>query len=342
MAFITENGGIDKQRLTLSVYANEIIEADLIAFKEKNLNHFFNKIFKNYYPIADASISLRLYDFQLQLENYLIEQLKIPLEIEKKIIVKLCDEKKSELMTAQQKYHKEVSHRFSLNKENFEYLTGDCNEDKHYKKRKDYIECVIEEYVRLPYVKREIIIYEEFVSKIDNSITKKKLLQVETDLGKKFDMLPYKIMQDPLSTANYLVGYTRDCNDSESSWEPHSFRISAISSLRVGSAKKGLSKEQILSLEKFTNTRTPQFMLGDNQEILVRLTDAGKRKYTRQMHMRPKKIEEREDNVFVFHCPFAQAEFYFFKFGKDAEIISPLTLRNKFREMYLSASSIYL
>ena len=43
----------------------------------------------------------------------------------------------------------------------------------------------------------------------------------------------------------------------------------------------------------------------------------------------------------MFQCTEAQAEFYFFKFGKDAQIVRPLRLREKFQAMYEAAAGAY-
>ena len=63
-------------------------------------------------------------------------------------------------------------------------------------------------------------------------------------------------------------------------------------------------------------------------------------KYRRQTHLRPVLVRREEDR-FVFQCTLAQAEFYFFKFGKDAEILRPEPLREKVKTMYEEAAKAY-
>ena len=82
-------------------------------------------------------------------------------------------------------------------------------------------------------------------------------------------------------------------------------------------------------------------MMGNESEIHVKLTKAGVNKYRRQTHLRPPLIREQEEGVYVFKCTTAQAEFYFFKFGKDAEILLPIDLRGQFKAMYEAAANIY-
>ena len=83
-----------------------------------------------------------------------------------------------------------------------------------------------------------------------------------------------------------------------------------------------------------------QFMVGSEAEIHVKLTDAGVSKYRRQTHLRPPLVREL-DGTYIFQCTTAQAEFYFFKFGKDAEILLPADLRERFKAMYEAAANIY-
>ncbi len=82
-------------------------------------------------------------------------------------------------------------------------------------------------------------------------------------------------------------------------------------------------------------------MVGNESEIYVKLTKAGVNKYHRQTHLRPSLVREQEDGVYVFKCTTVQAEFYFFKFGKDAEILFPIDLRERFESMYKDAANIY-
>lgn len=82
-------------------------------------------------------------------------------------------------------------------------------------------------------------------------------------------------------------------------------------------------------------------MVGGEAEIHVRFTKAGVYKYRRQTHLRPPLVREQDD-VYVFRCTTAQAEFYFFKFGRDAEILLPVDLRERFKSMYEAAANTYI
>ena len=218
-----------------------------------------------------------------------------------------------------------------------------CKEDKYYdNKRGKYIKCVLEEYARLPYIEREKIYLTPFITEIEKAIHDKKQLRVTTEKGAIYNVYPYDISSDPLSTANYLVGYSQQDDNPDAELRPCSFRISALKHVKISKSKSAfIPKEKQKNLSKLVASRGVQFLISTEEEIHVRLTDSGRHKYYRQSHLRPTLVEEQEGNIFVFRCTNAQAEFYFFKFGKDAEILFPAELREKFKSMYQSAADIY-
>lgn len=86
-----------------------------------------------------------------------------------------------------------------------------------------------------------------------------------------------------------------------------------------------------------------QFLLGEQTEIAVRLTRAGKKMYASQLHLRPMytRITGDDESIYHFQCTETQARYYFFKFGKEAEILKPESLRNAFIRQYREALGAY-
>jgi len=132
-----------------------------------------------------------------------------------------------------------------------------------------------------------------------------------------------------------------------------SFRLSKIQRVEIDRHQKSgsgkLSREQYEKIKESRARHGTMFIADEDKvhEIIVRLTDEGKRKYINQVHMRPSqyldgKQKNRENNdIFAFKCTIHQAIAYFFKFGSDAEILSPLVLREQFKEEYIKATAIY-
>ena len=84
-------------------------------------------------------------------------------------------------------------------------------------------------------------------------------------------------------------------------------------------------------------------MDGDLEDIKVRFTEEGFKKFGHQRYLRPQFYDkvEGEDLVYVFHCTEQQAKSYFFMFGSDVEILEPEGLRNSFKDGYANALKMY-
>ena len=343
MAFQNESGN-NKQRLNLSTLGQQVVSEDMFTFGEHKRSTFINHIFENYYPIAEASVSLQLN----QLDGQLSDLLSGPLEDEqtkKRLIKRIQNKRKEALETKAKSYEKGKSQPITLNKRVFNYLTeptSECKEEKHYKKITEYLKAVIEEYARLPYIERERIYFLSYMEQIEQAIQNKYRLKVVTDQKKTFYVYPYQIMCDPLSTVHYLVGYSAESDSSDAEKRPCSFKIAALGSIQTeksnGRSLNSSMKQQLL---KIIASRGVQFMIGSEAEIRVRLTEKGVHKYHRLVPLRPAMIGEPEEDIYTFQCTIGQAKFYFFKFGEDAEILSPAELRDEFKNMYQQAADLY-
>ena len=344
-----------KQHINLSPLASEVMGYDMFSFKENSKSGFINRIFEKYYFMADASISLALRRVRNELSLLLSD---IPEDAKKRnqIMERLLDEEKRRLIDKASSYSHGTGFKFWLNTKNFEYLTeenGECTEDAYYSTRGKYIKSVLEEYARLPYVERERIYFSDTFVIIDNAIKgtdpqnphfrkTSYQLHVVTDSETEYSVYPYQILCDPLSTANYLVGYSKRYNMPEEEKTPCSFRISALKKIKEEKSKSAFLKEKEKAfLDQCIASRGVQFLVGEQDEIKIRLTKAGINKYHRQAHLRPPISKGPEDDVYITLCTQAQAEFYFFKFGPDAEILSPPDLRAKFISTYEAALRSY-
>ena len=180
------------------------------------------------------------------------------------------------------------------------------------------------------------------MTEIQNAIHEERQLRIMTDKDVIYSVYPYEILSDPLSTANYLVGYCTRYDYPEDEKRPCSFKISALKSVRLEKSKSAFLKNSMWKqLSHTISSHGVQFLVGNEAEIHVKLTKAGVYKYRRHTHLRPPLVRT-EDDVYVFQCTTAQAEFYFFKFGKDAEILLPTNLRERFKSMYEAATNTYI
>ena len=86
--------------------------------------------------------------------------------------------------------------------------------------------------------------------------------------------------------------------------------------------------------------RGVQFLSYKEQKIVIQLTSEGKKKYAALRYLRPTHSGV-QDNIYTFYCTLNQAEFYFLKFGSDAEILEPAELRERFATAYRTAHMLY-
>ncbi len=343
MSFASNDSINKKQHLNLSSFAYDVIQADIFAFGESTLSGFINRIFECYHAEASASISRSINELKGEMEK-LMAEVAGDERTKQKVTHKILQAKTSTLLRQSQSYENGLGFKFSLNEKNFRYLSDDyseCEEEQYYARRGEYIKSVIEEYARLPFVTRERVYYSAYVDEIHYALQKGCQLRVTTEKNGVYSVYPYKILTDPLSIANYLLGYCKRYDTPDEEKRPCSFRISALQAIKAEKSKSSFLKlSEREALLKTIHLRGVQFMIGDEAEIYVKLTDRGVERYHRQVHLRPLLIR-KEGDIYVFQCTTAQAEFYFFKFGEDAEILFPTQLRDKFKAMYEAAAHVY-
>ena len=356
MSFVTyDRDGLPtqnkKQSIRLSRQAWEVIDNDMMAIGEfddkQNKSGFLNRIFLNFYPHAKTSIAYQLNVYKGTLQEQLADE-SIDKKAKNTLIKALIKVRESELLSEKDKYatlKMGESFLFWLNEDAVDYLSGEdseCCEERFYDRRSQYFRCVIEEYARLPYVQREMVFFANYDRAINEAQHEKCRLRIRTRHDKIFSVLSYGVYQDPLSSANYLVGYSIPHGTDEAK-RPCSFRIKGIREMTLEKSKSGfLDKEEKYQLEELISARGVQFLVGNNEEICVRLSQNGVQQYRQQIHLRPDCIKIRNGSEYVFYCTAMQAYYYFFKFGKDAEILSPLDLREDFAQKYLQAAETYL
>ena len=104
------------------------------------------------------------------------------------------------------------------------------------------------------------------------------------------------------------------------------------------------SKADQEEIDKLIDEKEPQFLASDMIELKVKFTDKGLESFNRHLYMRPMDFEkvDGEENVYLFRCTEFQAIGYFFKFGRDAEILEPQEIREKFIRRYRDAYMRYV
>ena len=163
------------------------------------------------------------------------------------------------------------------------------------------------------------------------------LLQLH--LGNKtFLVRPHSLMADPFNSHLYLVGYARYSDKPDASIA--SFRITRITAAKLRRQNGRLSPEEKNLVEKQLQQLGVQYLVGTQDHIEVRLSKLGRQVFLQRSYMRPTPVQV-EGDVYHFHCSAMQVRNYFLSFGKEAEILRPLSLRKEFAKAFKDASKVY-
>ena len=119
-----------------------------------------------------------------------------------------------------------------------------------------------------------------------------------------------------------------------------SIRVSRLIHAEIQSLQSGaITEQEVRQIKNELNQKSIQFVSGNSSAIKIRLTDAGIKKYESQLHLRPTSLgkDPTDEHIFLFECTEAQIVFYFFSFGKDALVLEPISLAEKFSKDYKEA-----
>ena len=336
-----------KLRVTLSDLASSIVESDKIAFSYKSsasvLNGIFEKMCNYYLVYEEADDDVFAYRAFTKKRNYLLGLTKKE-DILNEHLLKLQDQLSANinrLRDSEGKNHFMIA----LSGKNKAFLYN-CTEATVYGAYRTglFFRCVIETYARKPYLEREMIMAFDNIRLIRSAIQNHKILKIKTG-NKTFKVKPYQIMQNPLATYSYLVGFSKT-TEYETDYVPASFRISRITSIADLRQDAFISKEAERQLSAAIRDRGVQYLLGENVIIDVLLTQKGLNMYHAMSTVRPPAIERSDlpDGRIQmrFCCTQKQASDYFFQFGQDAEITGPKELRDIMIKKYEAALKSYM
>lgn len=337
-----------RQHLNLSQQAYDTVQSDKYDFLSRpSFAGMLNLIFSSFCTDADAAIDGALARCRAELEERLS---CVKGSAEKEAIIEgLMNARRDELVRSANGYERGCQLKFQLSRENFEFMRNWRDERGYYKGSAGrFIKAVIEEYAAKPYSLREEIALRDRFALLRSCIESGAFMHVTTRGAggpARYEVKPYILCRDSANSYNYLVGLSRPLMSGEAE-RPAAFRVSRLEKISLSSARSGkISAAQKKLIDARLKDSGVQFLLFEAERIKVRLSAKGQRLYDRQLHLRPARVKteilENGGAVCEFQCTAMQAMFYFFKFGADAEILSPAELRNDFYKSYKSAAKLY-
>ena len=348
-----------KQSINLTPYAETILKEDLELFApEQTTTGFLNDIIERYCDIADSSIHSAILRQRERLGHALDHDLSLSAELtdaQKERVIKLLDsETEYRLLDKSPLYTSGRTFTFRLNNRNFEHFFGEDDRDwpdagyynGHFSR---YLKAVVEEYCDLPLFRREEIYFREAIETIETAIASARMLRVEmfspmtgSDI---WDVRPFGIQPSASHLYHYLIGKSVKAGGLRRDEKIASIRLCRIRKLTVLSKKTSrsgmLSAAEKKEIRQKISTNTVAFLIGEEEEVVVRLSKTGEKMYKNTLFLRPALHHIDENGCYHFQCTRMQARQYLIRFGAEAEIISPEALRKEFADMYKKATHMY-
>ena len=199
-------------------------------------------------------------------------------------------------------------------------------------------------YCEKPFSKREQIIFKDNYETLKMSCKAKRSIVFKTIWNAKnlHEVIPYKVVTGSEEIFNYLL--CAEINPTSGHQEAKTYRLNRIDKINYGKSMGSIDSSVQHYLDMMVEYG-PQYMINDDDESCVRLTESGRRNFSRIYYGRPivDRVEEKDDGYYYyFKGSKDQIFFYFRRFGyDDAEIISPEPLRRKMIEFHSKAYEMY-
>lgn len=212
-----------------------------------------------------------------------------------------------------------------------------------YKKLVKYLGRLFEAYAQLSHNERERILFDTVYSTVQEAINQNKGLTLTIEDYQTLLVKPYRILEDNATGYNYLVGYSA-LDNGQNTYKPATFRMFRINNLHRKSSLS-LSDAERQAVEERLKIVTPAYFGTDPINVRVRMNQTAMRKLNVILHGKPPVVEQRDAGngwtELVFLCPAFQAKTYLFKFGADAVIVQPESLRREMEQLFVDAAKSY-
>lgn len=192
-------------------------------------------------------------------------------------------------------------------------------------------------YCKKPFSEREQIIFREnylFLQEACRRSQSIKFLTIWNDKEIR-NVLPYCMAIGEEEMFNYLL--CEEIHPKTGKPRPATYRLNRITKLTWGIETKSVSEE----VKKFCDRMkeyAPQYVITDEEEICVKLTDRGEMNFNRIYHGRPKvlKIEDKEDGHYYYFLSSQLQVFHYFKKFEPhtVMILAPSNLTSKMKNYY--------
>ncbi len=302
-----------------------INDAELFEFTKKdesvNLNAFLKTLIVNYFDQYR-------YDSEKLLEN-ILQDLTSTASISEKDAAMLADKIVSTYIRNDQSQSGKTS-AVTLTVSGSSYDIIKIIENNLLKETSlsQFLKDMFNSYLSIPRSERESIIFNDTYEDITKALKEHKILSfTNTTSGDDLAYLvePYVIAPSKEEQCNYLICMDRKLR------KPRTFRISRLRSVFVTADSFPIDPEIQKELREKA-IRSPH-SVSPTVEAVVRLNKYGVRKFKVITKNRPL-VSKIEGDLYYFDWPELQLEEYFKRFGRDAIVIKPDSLRERIKKFY--------
>lgn len=198
-----------------------------------------------------------------------------------------------------------------------------------------YIKDMFLSYLSIPRNRREEIIFRQTCEALNRAIAESKVISfTSTNSNNQIAVTaePYLIATSKEEQFSYLL-----CHGHHSD-KDHTFRISRLRNVFVTSDTFVRSRKTAERLTRI-GMRSPHSAAPDIHAVVL-MSERGKQMYKMIVKNRPS-VSLIEDGKYHFDWPEMQLEDYFRRFGKEAVVLRPKSLRTKLQKYYSDALEAY-
>lgn len=339
-------------RLRISEVAYETILEDISEFLPDNekmqISSFLNRILNVFWKEAKSSLALKRQKIFERYSEWLTDipdAEMIALQLTEREMQKQCAELRKQYAPPKRGTGQNI--RLIPTNATVNMLLSSKEKEYYEDKPASYLTALIEEYAACPREKRELVFFHDIVKIIRNSIRKHSV--TITMASKTYHVKPIALTTNGVLPYYYVIGYAKSDNDDLLAEEKLlSFRLQRIRHAEADDSDSftltKAQEEAYMLLMKHPSKIS--YLAGEEERIIVKLTSKGYYLYQHQiLSGRPRCLEKTDSKeqevILTFICTQEQIFHYFIRFGKEAEIIAPADLRERFAEMYQNAANIY-
>ena len=211
------------------------------------------------------------------------------------------------------------------------------------------MKALIEEYASHTLFMREAFYFQESITLTKAAEASGQLLRITMQNAKEekaeWDIRVYGVLPNDAGLFHYIIGRSVTKGGLKSEERIASFRVSRIQNMRIlsasGTRSGRLSKAEKKEIEDKIARDGVQFLVGEREECIVKLTEKGKQMYRQIQYMKPNASFIDEEGYYHFECSAYQIFLYFYRFGEHAKVLKPASLREIFADEYRRAWEAY-